>query len=203
MPPLAGWTLWITGFVGKVPALDYVMSILASDFFAIVTICLILLSLWLGHPDRARREQIQKTVMSAAIALGISTLVVFILNFHIFWPRPFQVADPAIRESATYAAQTIFYMPRDPSFPSNAAAVSFAVATSIWFGNRKASVVLFILAFLWSFSRSYAGIHFFVDLVGGAMIGVATAFMSTKVFMPRIEPLPTWAMRLARLLYIA
>ena len=203
MPPLDGWTLWITGFVGKVPAIDGIMRLLASDFFIIVSICLILLSLWAGHPDRTRREHLQKTVMSAAIAIGISTLVVHIVNFHDFWPRPFLVADTAIRESALHAAQTVFYLPHDPSFPSNAATVSFAAATSIWFGNRKAGIVLFILAFLWTFARFYAGIHFFVDLAGGAMIGVATAFMITKVFMPRIEPLPTWALRLARLLYVA
>jgi undecaprenyl-diphosphatase len=203
MPPLAGWTLWITGFVGKVPALDHVMSLLVSDFFILVVMTLMMLALWLGQPDRDRREQLQRTLMNASIAIGISTLVVRIINIHDFWPRPFLVDDTAIRETATHAAQTIFYLPHDPTFPSNAATVAFAAATGIWLGNRKAGAVLYFLAFLWAFARFYAGIHFFVDVLAGALIGVITSLMISKVFIPRTEPIPTLALRLARLLYIA
>jgi len=203
MPPLSGWTVWITGFVGKVPALDQLMRLLVSDFFVPVVICLIMLGLWLGHPDRARREYYQRAVMNAAVGIGISALVVRILNVHLFWPRPFLVDDVVVRESATQAAQTIFYLPHDPTFPSNAAAVSFAAATGIWLGNRAAGAVLFFLAFLWTFARFYAGIHFFVDLAGGAMIGVVTGLLMAKVFMPRTEPLPTLVLKLGRMLYIA
>lgn len=204
MPPLAGWTLWITGFVGKVHPLDYVMSLLVSDFFIPVTICLIMLGLWAGHPDPTRREHLHRTVMNASVAIGISTLVVHIINnAHDFWPRPFLVDDIVIRESATHAAQTVFYLPHDPTFPSNAATIAFAAATGVWLGNHKAGAVLYILAFIWAFARFYAGIHFFVDLAGGAVIGVLTSLFISKVFMPRTEPFPTLALRLARFLYIA
>lgn len=203
MPPLAGWTSWITGFVGEVPAFDHIVSFLASDLSIPVAIALIMLGLWLGHPDRARREHLQRTIMNASVAIGISTLIVRIMNIHDFWPRPFLVDDIVIRESARYAAETIFYMPHDPTFPSNAAAISFAAATGVWFGNRKAGTVLYILAFVWVLARFYSGIHFFIDLAGGAMIGVITSFMISKVFMPRTEPVPTIALRWARFLYIA
>ena len=59
MPPLAGWTLWITGFVGKVSALDQLMSLLVSDFFIPVAVCLVLLGLWIFHHDPNRREYFQ------------------------------------------------------------------------------------------------------------------------------------------------
>lgn len=203
MPPLAGWTLWMTGFVGKVPALDHVMSLLVNDFFLMALICLIMLGLWLGHPDPARREHLQKAVMNAAVAIGISTLIVRVINVHHFWPRPFLVDDQAVRESATRAAEIVFYLPHDPTFPSNAATIAFAAATSVWFGNRKAGAVLYVLAFLWTFARFYAGIHFFVDLATGAAIGIATAYLISKVFMPRTEPVPSLGLRLARWLYIA
>jgi len=204
MPPLAGWTLWITGFVGKVPALDHVMSLLVSDFFIPVLIGLIMLGLWAGHSDPTRREHLQRTVMNASVAIGISTLVVHIINFaDHFWLRPFLVDDSAIRESAIHAAQTVFYLPHDPSFPSNAATIAFAAATGVWLGNHKAGVVLYSLAFIWAFARFYAGIHFFVDLAAGATIGVLTGLFISKVFMPRTEPIPTLALRLARFLYIA
>ncbi|MDY6893399.1 MAG: phosphatase PAP2 family protein [Chloroflexota bacterium] len=198
MPPLAAWSAWITSFVGKSPPLDYFMELLGSDFFIIVTICLIMLSLWLGHPNPARREHLQRHIMNASVAIGISSLVLIILKTWKFWPRPYE-----LMESAELAVNSLYHTSFDHSFPSNVATVSFAAATGVWFGNRKAGAVLYVLAFLWSFARFYGGSHFVVDLVGGAMIGVVTAFMITKVFMPRIEPLPTWALRLARLLYIA
>jgi undecaprenyl-diphosphatase len=204
MPPLAGWTLWITGFVGKAPALDHVMRLLVNDFFIPLTICLIMLGLWLGQSDRIKRDRLQRTIMNASVAIGISTLVVqMINNFGNPWPRPFLVDDFVIRESARYAAQTIFYFPTDPSFPSNGATIAFAAATGVWLGNRKAGAVLYVLAALWAVARFYAGIHFFIDVAGGAVIGILTALFISKVFMPRIEPLPTWTMKLCRFLYLA
>ena len=205
MPPLAGWTLWITGFVGKVPILDDVMSLAVSDFLIPVIICLILLLLWAWSPDRNQREHNQRSVMNAAVAIGISTLVVRVVNIHHFWPRPFSETLPnaEIQEAASQAADIIFYQTHDPSFPSNAATVAFAAATAVFMGNRKAGIIMYVLAFLWTFARFYGGIHFFVDLASGALIGIITAVMLCKLFMPRTEPLPTFALHVARALYIA
>ena len=203
MPLLSGWTLWITGFVGKAPGLDAIMSFLANDFFVPVAIALIMLGLWIGYSDPVRRELSQKSIMNASVAIGISTLVVRIINIHDFWPRPFLVDDPVLRESARNAAQTVFYLPHDPTFPSNAATISFAAATAIWLFNRKAGAILYLLAFLWVFARFYAGIHFAIDLAGGVIIGVVTSLMISKLFMPSTGPIPSWALKVARFLYIA
>ena len=94
MPPLASWTKWITEFVGEVVPLDHIMGFLASDFFIPVAIALIMLGLWVGHPDRIQREHLQRSVMNASVSIGISTLVVRIINMHEFWPRPYLVDDP-------------------------------------------------------------------------------------------------------------
>lgn len=204
MPPLAGWTLTVTGFVGKSPALDHVMHFLVNDFFIPLVICLIMLILWLGHSDRLKRARTQRTVMYASVSIGISALVVKLINVWVNpWPRPFLVDDSVIRESARRAAETIFYFPHDPTFPSNGATIAFAAATGVWLGNRTAGAILYVLATLWAVARFYAGIHFFVDIAGGAVIGILTALFISKIFMPRIEPWPTWVMKLCRLLYLA
>jgi undecaprenyl-diphosphatase len=162
-----------------------------------------MLGLWLGYPDRFERERMQRTVMNTAVAIGISTLGVHIVNaFWNPWPRPFLVDDPVIRESARNAAQTVFYFAHDPSFPSNATTIAFAAATGIWLGNRKAGIIVYVLATLWAFARFYAGIHFFVDILAGAVLGILTALFICKVFMPRVEPFPTWVMKLWRFLYL-
>lgn len=205
MPPLAGWTLWITGFVDKVPFIDNIMSLLVSDFFIPVIICLILLFLWAGASDLTKREINQRIVINAAIAIGISTLVVRVINIHHFWPRPFSVELPNadIQEAAYHAADIVFYHTHDPSFPSNAATVAFAAATAVWLGNRKVGAIVFFLATLWTFARFYAGIHFFIDLAIGAILGALTAIMLCKIFIPRTEPIPTIFLHVVRALYIA
>lgn len=204
MPPLSGWTIWITGFVGKVPALDRVMHLFVNDFFIPLTMFLIMLALWLGYSDRFKRERIQRTVMNTSVAIGIAALVVHIFNvFWNPWLRPFLSEDSAVRDSARHAVQIVFYFAHDPSFPCKPAAVGFAAATGIWMGNRKAGFLLYVLASLWAFARFYAGVHYFVDILAGTAIGILTALFICKVFMPRVEPFPTWAMKLCRLLYIA
>ncbi len=209
MPPLAGWTLSITEALEvveeNVPVLNDIMSLLVSDFFIPVLISLFMLGIWLYHPDPAQREYLQRHVMNAAVAIGISTLVVTIINVHPFWPRPFDpaLADAVIQQSAFRASDIIFYHTHDPTFPSNGATISFAAATGIWLGHRKAGLFIFFLAFLWSFARFYGGVHFFVDILTGAFIGVLTALLISKVFMPRTEPCPTWALNACRFLYIA
>lgn len=204
MPPLAGWTLTVTGFVGKSTVLDEVMSFLVNDFFIPLLICLILLILWLGQRDLLKRDRLQRHVMNASVAIGISALFVLITNAWINpWPRPFLVDDVVIRESARRAAETIFYFPHDPSFPSNGATIAFAAATGVWFGNRTAGTIIYVLATLWAVARFYAGVHFFVDILGAAALGILTALFISKVFMPRVEPFVTWVMKLCRLLYLA
>ena len=198
MPPGAQMSEWVTQFAGSVPAFDDFMRLIGNDFLIPVTMCLIMLGLWAGHPDPTRREQLQRIVINAVIAIGIASLLVELFNLHNFWPRPYELLD-----SAYQAMQTLHYRSGDPSFPSNVATVSFAAATGIWLGHRKAGIVLYVLASIWALYRFYAGMHWFVDIAGGAAIGVLTSLIVSKVLMPRTEPIPTLALRLARFLYIA
>lgn len=198
MPPGGQMSEWVTQFVGSVPTFDDFIRLMGNDFFIPVTMCLIMLGLWVGHPDPTRREQLQRTVINASLAIGASSLILYLVNLHDFWPRPYELLG-----SANQAMQILHYPSGDPSFPSNAATISFAAATGVWLGHRKAGIVLYALASIWALSRFYAGMHFFVDIAGGAAIGVLTSLVITKVLVPRTEPIPTLALRLARSLYVA
>ena len=198
--PDAQFSIWITGLAGKAPFFDKVMSLLACDFFVPVSMSLILLFLWFGTRDPARRNKNQYGAMCASASLGFANFGVWLLN-HAFnfnpWPRPFEV-----HESAKQAAEIVLYLPGDPSFPANVAALTFAAAMGMWLYSRRSSIPIFTLATLWSLARVYAGVHYPLDVLGGAVIGVVIA-LGTYGLMRLLWPLPAICFWFARKLYVA
>ena len=63
----------------------------------------------------------------------------------------------------------------DASFPSGHTAVSFAAATAIYAINKKWGIAAYIFAAVMGFSRLYLGVHFPLDVVCGAVVGVIAA----------------------------
>ena len=189
---------WITDLAGECSFVDDMMSLFATDFFGPVSISLIFLFMWFGTSDPVQRVKNQYAAMCGSISLGIACGVVAIINANVeMWPRPFE-EDESIRE----VANAIFYTPHDPSFPANLAAVAFGAAMGVWIYNRKASIPIFILGALWSISRLYAGVHYPLDILVGAAIGIACAFFSYGL-LKFFWPLPKIALWLARKVYVA
>jgi len=63
----------------------------------------------------------------------------------------------------------------DGAFPSGHAATSFAGATVLSFAFPKLAPYLYVLAAAVAFSRVYVGVHYPLDIVGGALLGVVVA----------------------------
>jgi undecaprenyl-diphosphatase len=183
-PPGAILSLWLTERIVNGAPLNGMMSQCVNDFFIPVSMTLILLGLWFGARSHERRKHDQRGVLCGVIGLGLSNGIVWIINqVSNPWPRPF-ILYP---DSAGKVAKALFYLPTDPSFPCNAAAVAFAMATGVWLVNRKAGVILYALASLWAFARFYCGVHYFIDIVVGALIGVIVSYIIFKFVFPRIE----------------
>jgi undecaprenyl-diphosphatase len=69
----------------------------------------------------------------------------------------------------------LVHVPHDPSFPSGHAATSFAAATILTFAFPRLGPALFVLAAAVAFSRVYAGVHYPLDILGGAALGMLVA----------------------------
>ena len=93
---------------------------------------------------------------------------------------------PPVRFAEPHA---LVHVPANPSFPSGHAATSFACATLLAWLTPLPRVPLFVLAALIAFSRVYDGVHYPLDVVGGAVLGllVATALRLLAEALRRSE----------------
>jgi len=66
-------------------------------------------------------------------------------------------------------------VPGSPSFPSGHAATSFACAATLAWLTPLSPIALYALAALIAFSRVYVGVHYPLDAIAGAALGLGVA----------------------------
>jgi undecaprenyl-diphosphatase len=83
-------------------------------------------------------------------------------------------------------------VPGNPGFPSGHAATSFACAATLAWLTPLSPIALYALATLIAFSRVYVGVHYPLDVIGGAALGlgVATALRLLVEARRRSAPRP-------------
>jgi len=80
--------------------------------------------------------------------------------------------------------------PHTGAFPSGHSASAFACATVIAWASPRLAVPAFVLAALVAWSRVYVGVHWPLDVLGGAALGVlvATALLKLVGDRPQLRP---------------
>jgi undecaprenyl-diphosphatase len=127
---------------------------------------------FLGKNKEERRQN--KIMVIVAFASGLVSRFVFteIIWFFYFRPRPF----------VTHQAFQYIYPMTKESFPSGHAAFFFGLASVVYFFNKKAGWWFFAGAFLISIARIFAGIHYPLDILAGALIGILTGWAFVACF---------------------
>ena len=81
--------------------------------------------------------------------------------------------------------------PKNYSFFSGHASMSFSVTTFIYLSLRQRfrwTWIFYIWPFLFIVSRIYLGVHFPLDVIAGALVGIFTAWMFHTVYKSFILP---------------
>ena len=184
---------WMNRLVGRHDWLDAIGEALVSDYLIPVMLILGLMWLWFSTDEPASSGLLaKKTVIAAILAMAFANLAVLVLNEVYFRPRPFTEVE----------LNLLFYRPTDSSFPSNPAALSFALAFSVLQRQRGLGLALIALATIWSLSRVFAGVFYVTDVAAGAAMGVIIAWVAAQL-LRWLEPLPTAVVRLIRTLHLA
>lgn len=92
--------------------------------------------------------------------------------FHI--ARPYIIEDNVkkiVGESGNYF-----------SFPSGHTAIFFAIAMAVFYFNKRWGIIAFVVAILVGLSRIYVGVHWPIDIIAGALIGILSGIVIGKIF---------------------
>ncbi len=154
----------LNSFIGTWPWFDKLIKLTVNDYTIPVMLTSFLVALWFLGRTHSERYRYHKAVTIAAAGIGLANLIIFAAILPFFTrERPYAIIE---------SANLLFYKPTVASFPSVPAATVFALASGVMLAHRQLGTAALVLAAYYSFARVYAGVHFPLDAVAGAMLGL-------------------------------
>jgi undecaprenyl-diphosphatase len=165
----AAITGWINSLAGN-GLLDQLM-IAVSTIGAPLLVLAVAAQWWAGSERTRTRHVLIAAGLTFLIGLGINQII--LLFDHRIRPYDVGITRLLIERSS------------DPSFPSDHATASFAIAAAFLAHKLPKRGFFFLLAaVLVSLSRVYIGTHYISDVMGGALTGILAAILVKALYRP-------------------
>jgi len=116
-----------------------------------------------GAGVRDRRRRVVLAIVAAIVALAVA----YVVGAVYFRPRPFVTVPNA---------HLLLGQSPDPSFPSDHATLSGALAYMLAIESPIWATVSWLFVVIVAFARVFAGTHYPTDVVGGALLGAITGW---------------------------
>jgi undecaprenyl-diphosphatase len=157
----------INGFAGRWVWLDY-FGIFCADYLGYILLFVLVIFLLIDY------KKYWKMVLEAVVAAGV-TRFVFAETIRLAWFR----ARPFVAENFI---PLISQSPTEASFPSGHATFYFALATIVYFYNKKVGVWFFVASSFVAISRVFVAVHWPSDILAGATLGVLMGYVLNWLF---------------------
>lgn len=160
---------YLNNFAGRSVCFDGLI-IFFSQYFAYILVAVFVIIVLLNKKENKERTKIfALAAISTILSRGVITEIV---RYFYYIPRPF----------VNNAVHQLIFHETNGSFPSGHAAFFFALAMAIFFFHKKWGTIFFIGAVLISVARVMVGIHWPLDILGGAIIGILSSLLIYKIF---------------------
>ena len=114
------------------------------------------------HQEGMARIQAFQNAWKIVWGIFLTYIAVSIIKLLVAFPRPFQTLKNL---------HVLISRPNGYSFPSGHAAITMALATSVYFYRKRLGELLFAFAFVVGMARIYVGVHYPLDVGVGFLIG--------------------------------
>lgn len=155
------------------PLFDLVMPHLTNvgGFVSLLCICIVAIIIC----KYLKKDQYLRIAKLCLYALVLSGIIAACLKLVIHEPRPYTVLNH-VRQLT---------IPTEPnSFPSGHTSSSFSVITILTYELKQNKILvslLIVFCLLIAFSRIYCGMHYPLDVIIGAMIGIISGIIVLKL----------------------
>jgi undecaprenyl-diphosphatase len=171
---------FLNKFVGKSPLLDGFVELISDTFiFQGVLFVTLLWFIWFKDKAEESRIRLLKGGLATVLTGPLSRLLQLTLTVH---SRP--LGNPALKLATPIGVDPERWNHWN-SFPSDHAALFFALATLICMHNRRLGAFALLWATITSSTRIYLGYHYPIDILGGAALGFCMIIGLQKLPFPR------------------